>query len=337
MSSVIFMEGFELYNGSGANLGLAGNGYVMGYSPQDLITTGRFGGQCLNINGGGGTEDTVKTFWGTALSTLTVGFAFKAGGTSWNIMELRNGTSTNCIAINSTATGALEVRRGSRSGTVLGTSPAGVAPSNTWIYIELSLTISATVGTVDLNVDGLSQISLTAQNTGTTSIDSINFCENSAGGQSYFDDVYVRDDLTRLGPSRIESLIPNSDVSGGVWTPSTGTSGWACIDETQANGDTDYISASSVGDQSLFECTDLSTTPLNVYAVQIVTNSEKTDAATRAIKHAISDGTTTATSGDKALLSAYGFQNTIFLTAPDGSAWNGTKVNALKAGVKVSV
>lgn len=341
MGSVVFLEGFELYKDSGANTGLAGNGYSMGFASQDLLQPGRFGGQCLYINQGGGTEDTRKPI-GSALTTFTVGFAFmQAAGGACNILELiSTAAGQYMLSINTTVGGGIDIRRGSRSGTLLGASAGGFIVGAAWSYIEMSIVIHATAGTVDIDIDGINALHLTGQNTQNvvSAFDTINFCESSVGGGvTKYDDLYVRDDLTRFGPSRIETLQPVSDVAGSVWTPSTGANDYACVDELAANGDTDYITASTVGDETLFEFADLAGVAATVHAVGIRTNAEKTDGAARAIKHAIKVGATETYSADRALATAYAFQDSIFNTAPDGTAWDATKVAAIQAGVRISV
>lgn len=70
-------------------------------------------------------------------------------------------------------------------------------------------------------------------------------------GLCLIDDLYVLDcstgpNITFLGPLKLYSLPPTSDVSV-VWTPLGGGSNFSEVDEVPPDGDTSYVSSFSVG------------------------------------------------------------------------------------------
>lgn len=340
MGSLIYMEGFDLYNSNATDIGF-GSKVSMGYSPQVLMAAGRFGGQCLKIDGGGGYETQWLTLPSSIplLGTFTYGFAFKRGAFTARALDLWNAGGSTIVSIHANSDGSLTVYKDGFS-TVVGTTATGFVATNAWSYIELTFTLHTSAGVCKLWVDGVQALNLTGVNTiggNSAPITRLNYPETGSG-PTYFDDVYIRDDATRYGSCRIEALQPTTDVAGGNFTQSTGASVASCVDEIISNGDTDYGSASAVNDRQLFELTDLIGAADTVFAVQVVTNARKVDAAGRAIRHIISNGSAEIIgSSDKVLGTTYNFHDTIYETAPDAGSWSLAKVNALKAGIKVTV
>lgn len=342
--AVILVEGFDTYNGIGANTGMASKWTVNG-SPS--LTTGRFSGQCAQSNNSN--TSTWSRSLGASYSSFSVGFALRytAFPGTGNYVCTLDSSGTYQVGITVSSTGTISASRMSSrtaAGAVLGTSASAVIALNTWHYVEIECVISDTVGVFNVYVDGASVLSLSSQDTrnGTpTTVDTISFGgglnTSNSNGTAQIDDLYVTDSATKLGERRVETLYPTSDVAQG-FARSTGATNYTLVDEAQVNGDTDYVQGSSVGDVDTYGLGDLSSTPSAISAVNVVAYAEKTDAASRSIALQVKSGATTSDGSNYALAASYGRFDRLLTTDPNTSAaWTASAVNALQGGPKVTV
>lgn len=350
-------ESFDTYNGTGANTGLQAK-----WSPVNLngastasLVSGRFGGQALRISntttntGVSGYNRTLPSSYGS----MAVEFGFRISSlaqviTTTNIPIICTfvETATYHVHITVSSDGKLNAYRASSSfaGTLLGTTSAQVIFNNTWHSIGIELVISDTVGRVTIYVDGVQVLNLTGQDTKNGGAGTINVLCVACNSQSTasapncdFDDVQVHDVATRVAEMKAETLYPTSDVAQG-FSRSTGATNYTLVDETTVNGDTDYVQASAVSTVDTYGFGDLSTTPANIYAVQVVAFAEKTDATSRSIALQIISGATTSDGADFALASSYGrFERLTTIDPNTAAAWTPANVNAITAGPKVTV
>lgn len=237
-----------------------------------------------------------------------------------------------------------------------GLTPVGAASTatialNTYTYVECLVTIHDTAGVVTVRLDGTTVLSLTGidtQATGNAVADTIRLGNHGSGptfqfGTEDLDDVYICDGSgaaphnTFLGDCRVDVLSPTADGAHSAWTPSTGTSHFALVDETAPNDDTDYLSTATAAARDSHAMTDLPslTTPL-ILGVQHVMAARKDDAGTRQVKALLKSGATTqAGSVTHTLTTAYTFYRTVYPTDPaTGAAWTVAAVNAVEAGME---
>ena len=229
--AVVLVDGFDVYNGDGTLTGLQSKWFLNGTQSTDLIP-GRFGGQALRISNA--TPALARrTFPNTA--SMGVGMALRASVfptgdfIGFNILAiLRTGTYT--LGLICQSTGAISVYRATSAsaGTFLGTSDSGVIAANTWHYLEVALTIHATLGSVSISVDGRNVLTLTNVNTsnGVADVNQLQLGPpNNLNGNGTFDydDLYITDSNSTIGERRIETLYPTSDIVNG-WTSITRTS-----------------------------------------------------------------------------------------------------------------
>ena len=140
----------------------------------------------------------------TSRSSYIVGFAFYPSTvvSEINICTIDD-TGTNQVALTIDGVGTLRVRRGvningsSIGGTVLGTASTLIG-FGAWHYVELSVLIGSSTGTIGVQLDGVSVLSLTGQNTQNTANNTANQVRvgnpSITGGLTvYFDDLYMND------------------------------------------------------------------------------------------------------------------------------------------------
>ena len=336
---ILVVEGFDEYNGIGLNTGIQAT-WPLNSTGGVAMAAGRFGGQAASF-GSGSPRFGTRTM-PSASASVSAGFAFKVTTIgSGNAFFWLLSSGTYMIGLSIGADGSISAGRYTalNTFTVLGTSAAGTITLGAFQYIEIEATISDTIGTFNVYVDGVSVLALTNVDTrnGTpTTVNQVQIGSGSIQIAALFDDLYVTDTATRLGECRVEPLVPTSDAAV-AFVPSTGASNFALVDEATVNGDTDYVSGSTVGDSDLYGLGDLSDTPTTIHAVVVSAFAEKTDAASRSIGLQAKSGATTSVSGNLAVNAAYGKYEYILQNDPNGAvAWTGAAVNAMQAGMKVA-
>jgi len=329
--AVVFMEGFDhLSAADSANY----KGWIGGWNGGTVA--GRLGGQSASTAGGTPTTHALPASY----STLILGFAFLSSNLSGtqNDFAIMQAGVTLAIRFSIRLSGPnLVVQLKNAGGTVLAT---GTTPlfSNAWYYFETKVVISATVGTVELRLNGAStaECSGTGLNTGSSNIDTIGFA--TAGGFCQFDDICCVDTTgsaptnTWLGDVRIETLLPSGNGANTAWAGV-----YTDIDDpTTIDVDTTYISSPTPGDKETVALTNLTVTAGTVFAVQTNITARKDDAGTRTIAPVVRiggvdyDGTTTANLSQSYL----DYRQIYDRLDPSGAGWTVATVNAMEAGVK---
>lgn len=346
--AVVLIEGFDMYNGLGANTGLISK-WTAPSGSGNSMTAGRFGGQAWRLQPaiGQGIERSLPA----AGTTFAVGAAIRltslfpgTPSAKSHLCLTKFGSFFQC-GILFDAGGTISAWRlsGDVSGTLLGTSAAVMAP-NIWYYIEVEFVISTTVGRITVYVNGTQVLNLTGQNTANggvgTNADTLHLAStnggNGNGGFVDYDDIYVTDVATKLGERRIETLRPSADATPLNWTPDTGTVHFSRVNATLAQSVT-FDQASVVGNLDLYDIADLSSTPATIDAVQYNVFAQKTDATTRAIASVGDIAGAQDISPDMSLGVGVGKFQYLALTKPGGGAWTAADVNSLRIGPKVTV
>jgi len=328
--AVVFMEGFDHLSAAQ----ITGKGWS---SNATAVPAGRFAGQAMNT-GGAWISHSIPS-----LSTVFVGFAvYTTGRAAGNALFVLRSTGSIVVGLYMVQDGAnYHWTLKNLGGTVLGTGTANVG-LNVWQYLELKVVVSATVGTVELRLDGATSPDITASglNTGTVNVNEI--VVGFASAATYYDDIYVVDTSgsaptnTWLGEVRVYTLIPNGNGANTAWG-GTGTGGFGEWDDITAHDDdTTYVSSSTPSDRETSTLTDLPVATSTVFAVQTNLVARKDDAGTRTIAPVVViggtpyDGTTTA-----ALSSSYADYTQLYdRLDPSGATWTASTVNAMETGVK---
>lgn len=240
--------------------------------------------------------------------------------------------------------GTLVVKDG--AGTVLFTSGEVFTGLNTFHYIEFKAHINGASGQLALRVDGVELYDsgpIDIQAGASVGIRSAEFGPGNIGSDSiYIDDVYFCDNTGAthndfLGPVRVTLLAPTSDASV-AWTPNAGATNYTQVDDTGASidGDTTYVSTSTVGAKDLYGLGDLAAELANPLAVQVFLEARHDDGSGgAAIAPLLKSGVTEDEGAQVALPSSYRFlSSTLYDVDPDtGVEWTVAGVNGLQAGV----
>lgn len=247
-----WLEGFEIHQNStylGRKYAAAGGTLTP--------TTGRLFGSALNFTG---TSAGLTTPSLGVQNTWIVGFGFKLSTsvTGSPTVLLLSGSSQQCSLV-ATSSGAGYVWVLKRGSTTIATS-ATVRTLGTWYYVELKVTTrTSTNGSYELRVDETTDLSgsgVNLANTGADGSDVVMFSATTSN--SSWDDIYVNDNQGTLnndflGDSAVRGILPNGDGASTAWTPSTGTSHFALVDDTATTtNDADYNSGVNNGDRDLY-------------------------------------------------------------------------------------
>lgn len=187
-------------------------------------------------------------------------------------------------------------------GVVIGTTDPLIVAS-AYNHIEVQAYIHDTLGWVRIAVNGVHKYLLSGVDTkgsGTSAyVGSVSqSCQYLVSSNTifYMDDYYIYDftgtaatytdwcptvdgsgiATNYMGEWQVMYLPPNGDTAQAAWAKSSGTQGFALIDETDPN-DADYIQSAVAGDLSEFSFTDLPEDITVIRGVQVIGRLSKTD------------------------------------------------------------
>lgn len=271
--------------------------------------------------------------------TLVVGIAvyFDAYPSTSNSMLALYVDGAAQISLTPGSGGSIDIRRGSYSGTLLGTSSA--LPVQQWSYIELRVYIDDTAGEWEFRINGATDISGSGVDTKTNA--SLNYANQirlqGFGSINYSDDLYVRGatDLQAggfLGDSKVLTVLPNAAGSSTQLTPTGAASNHEAVDETTPDGDTSYVSGNTGKD--LYAFADI--TAATIHAAQLSVMAKKSDAGARSIAPTVKSGATEDAGANQALSTDYRYKQKVWEVNPDtAAAWSAAEINSAEFGASV--
>ena len=295
------------------------------------LNTGRFSGsKCLTI------ANRTASYSLAANARYTFGFAWKCSNASTAAALFRfddSGTVQDSLVYN--GDGTFSVRR--VSSTVLGTTANLGILTDVWYYLEIDITIHDTAGAYELRVNGvsvLSDSSVDTRNGGSGTCNTATLIWGTTGSCSYDDGYAASGSSSFQGEIRVVTQVPTGDGADQDWDPSSGSDGYAMVDEIPEDGDTTYISSGTGGDKDTFTFPALGLSG-TVLAVQTVAVARKDDSGSRSIKSVVRSGGTDYAGSSHALSTSYAAYPDIWTTDPDtSSAWDVAGVDAAEYGVE---
>jgi hypothetical protein len=285
------------------------------------------------------------------------------GATIFAFLTSSAGTSqVSCIV---DANGCLRFSRGcsmapgASSGTAIAqTDPLITAAS--WNHVEVQIYIHDTLGWIRVAINGVHRFEALNLDTkhNTSNIVSVGQITNDIGTDDfYFDDYIIYDftgtaavdtdfcpsvDVDGVGTNYIAELQcmylpPNGDTAEADWTKSTGTDGFALVDEVSPN-DLDYISAAAAGDLSEFDLTDLPEDITYIRGLQLIGRMSKSDAGAAMTKFGMKSDAATDDADERPLTVEPTYWWDFMNVDPDsGARWTRASLNAAKFRITRSV
>ena len=326
--AVVLIEGFD----HESNQQVTAKGWSLAF--QSMVA-GRFDGQAGRRSSSiSNLTKLLPSTYATLIFGVAVRFGQLPAGTA-DFLQLMAGATATCrIGLNSS--GVIVVRNS--GGTVVATGTAVFNPS-VWNYIEVKVFINGASGTVEVHLNGATEIASTTGNFGSSNIDTVNIVQIVLNANTDFDDIYACDTTgssprnTFLGDVRVETLYATADGAHSQWSPNSGSNHFDRVDETPADGDTTYVSDSTVGHLDSYVFGDIDT-GATVYGVQVGMYARKDDAVTRQVANLIRQASTDYIGNTATLSSTYQFYTQIYNQDPTSADWTPTTVNADEFGVK---
>lgn len=318
---IVFADGFDQY-GTDVNHMAGIYGAFDAVHCQLDQTTPRTGTTCFYI----GENGNLKRVLAAPASSVGIGQAVRLQqyptGFFTQIANLQAEDGGEQVHYVITPNGSISVRRG---GTILGTSNPCIKPL-TWHWTEILTTIDPVHGYVEVRVDGTPVLIITDANTqggDTLNIGSVNwFIAAIALGASpiWIDDLVIWDtsggiNNTFLGDRRCITFFPNADSAPLNWTPSTGVTNYACVDNPTVD-DTKYIFTSNVGDKSTFTFPGLPANAQDIAGIVMFSRSQKTDAGAASILTSFITGLSEQDGPSLAQNIGFGYGITVFNSNP---------------------
>lgn len=293
-------------------------------------------------------------------ATMGVAFGLKVPTSDFTYsgpLVMRGDTgSTNHISLSINNDNSFSVKRGAGSSatTLASTGPNAFTPG-VWHHVELEVTLSDTVGTVKLRVDGKTPTGWTdltnvdTKNGGTaTTFDSIRLTNgrglNGAEATFHIDDliVYYSDGSGASGLQgdvRVYALLPNGNGNYSQLTGQDADSvdNYLNVDEAAVDDDTTYNESSTDGNKDTYTFDDLTITVGTIVGIEARAYAKKDDVATKAIRLVHRRGTTDSVGSDRTLSLAYNCHYEIWDQDPAAGPgdWTITNVNSSEFGVEV--
>lgn len=342
MGDYVFLESWDYYYTARATPNGAQAQWVKSYLDQELVP-GPFGGMRLKHGRAGGTEDIYCDLPNGNITTgeITIGFAFwVSNAISRNLMVLMQaGGTTAQFSIYQNSDGSVSIRNGN-GGTVLGTSAAGLLTLNTRHYLEVSVDID-NAGSAVVDLGGVQILTVSGVDTmgaANVNVGRIMLPEPASSGTMWYDDLYVRDDLTRAGPSRVVYRPSIAAIAGGDFNlAATGAFILPVLTGDQATDTTSYITGGTVTDEQFFKMDDLGKLAgAAVRAVSLMCFA-RTNAGTATLDPVVKSNGDETTGASWSLDSTFRYRRRMFNLDPDiAAAWSRAKLAASEGGVRIT-
>jgi hypothetical protein len=272
-------------------------------------------------------------------ATILVGFALKITVGDISFFEFRGDTATtvhNSLVYRSGASGYIEFCRGGSP--VLGHTGVGSFINGAWHYVEVTIVLSDTVGSVNIRINGITKLNLTNQDTKNAGTGTVYDAIMMNGGSGFYvDDFYMQTGtVTNWGDIVVETLYPNGNGAANTWvgSDSDSTNNYLLVNETGTPNTANYVQSSTSGNKDLYTLGDLVRTTGTVKGVCHTANLA-TDVGSAQAK--IINRTTSTDTLSSAIDINTTYQNymSAYDTDPEGGAWSISKVNGMQVGVQV--
>lgn len=297
-------------------------------------TIGRFGGGGIRFDNG--SSSIIAVVIGepqTAIVSFSIFRSNTVPTANQDLFRFENASASGLISLESNASDVVDVMRGVVS---LGTF---TLTKNVWHWLSIKVKASNTVGTVDIKVDDVDVFSFSGDtvDSGLEVIEKAQFIGNSVQDIT-FDDIIISD-IAGAAPfndilpdSRIDTLTPSA---AGDSTQYTGSPSANFTNAQTNDGDTSTNVDATSGNKDLYNLGDMSFTPVNIDAVDVVTCVKNPTPGTELVKLKTKTGTTEGTGSNITLTSSYAYKQATFLVDPDtGVAWTESGVNGMQAGME---
>lgn len=229
---------------------------------------------------------------------------------------------------------------------LLGTT-APVIIANAFQHVEIKVTIGDSDGAIEIRVDGVEALNLTAidtKNTANTGIGQVRFHNQFSGsltsrGSPYFVKDFIIWDTSGaqnnnfFGTVSVVDILPDSDVSLGGWAPSSGSTGWDILDNVPPV-DATYLGADTV-EAASFTLQNLPSDVTSVRGLMTVVRGANIDGGDGQLQVSMVSGSDEDDGADRQITTAFTYYTDISEQDPATAApWTRSGVDA--ANIKLA-
>ena len=343
---LLWMDGFDHY---GDDEDLLTQGV---YAEAGLVTLSstnpRTGTRCARLGFNVGVHG-LRRIFGADLNEAGVGYAFyiptlPSDSSSLVLMRWSDNANDPQCTLMLTSTGQLELRRGSKSGTIIATS-APVVVARSYQHLEVRFKCDQSTGACEARVNGVTVLSVTGVDTAdlaTTIIAQVKFGNEAGlntGSPAYMDvdDLFAWDtngafNTDFVGDKKVYTNFPNGDGADEDWTPSIGSNSYAMLDNVPPLDGSEYLSADNPGLTSSFAISNLPPEVVAIAGIMTATRAQKTDAGNAKIRVSIESVAANDAGAEHALSQAWTYYHDVFEVDPNTDApWAVAAFNAAGA------
>lgn len=216
-----------------------------------------------------------------------------------------------------TSTGSVQIRDGGPTGTVVAESTPLIFVEGVFQHVECMLDNNGASGAAEVRVNGVVAASIAGHSFGAAG-DLEEFLFGHAGsangaGDWWVDDLRTGDDLGGInddfmGDKRVLTQFPTADSTPQEWTPSSGGSAFAMVDEPAPDEDATYIESATPGFRSRMTFDPLPDGVAAITGVAYAINARKTDVGECFIAVNQPSGDDTGLGTEIALTEAYAYK-----------------------------
>jgi hypothetical protein len=238
--------------------------------------------------------------------------------------EWRDVTNTMVVRMRPNTVGGIAVYNA--AGTKIGETSVPVLVANAWNHIEAKVFRSATVGTVEIRVNGAAAVlSLTGLNLGASDIAQVVYGSWQTVNTglimlTYYKDIVIWDGTGTynkdfMGTCSVLDIDTDSDVVLG-WTPNPAGTGFSILDNNPPTDDAAYIGAAAAALTNTFGLSNLPADVTTVRGGVIVNRSRKIDGGDGNVQAGLISGASTGLGADRPITVAYTYYKDVFEVDP---------------------
>ena len=347
--ALLDMEGFD---------GVNTEAHFNRYRHADLLNTSYNatadpfgGGRIANLSFGSfNMKPRLDTGSTTAITRMIGGVLLKTTGSEAGSIFRFHGRNTTHCTIEMGSVGEFRLFNSTTAfkDTAVFTNPHTFWTRNVWHWVEFDVTISNSVGTATIYLDGVESTTWTNEDTQSSSFSdllSVTYINDSnhdmQWASAYLMDTNGTANNSRLGPFYVQTITPNGDGGTTDWTPLSGLTNYEMIDDATPDDATTYVSSSTVNDTDYYDYTALSTGVGTgnfdtISGVRVASLIRKLSAGDRLIRTAVSSGLSTGEAAAAGVPVDWWGHIGIFEQDPDTStAWTPAGINAAQFGITI--
>ena len=339
---LLYMDGFDTYSSVGDLL----QSYYYNNNMMLLTSNGRFGQGCIYLNTAG---SSIKWYSNKLLTEIWVGFAYKLISTNLGsggpILSFLSPSGVEASIYITPSTGYWWAARGDNT-TNLGGGTYSSMSVNSYHWVDIHYLLSNSTGVIEVWVDNTQVINVSNVNTTQNNVSNFSIlnlgANNSITAYGYIDDLYVLDTTgsynnTRLGDSRIETLVPKSDTGLNNGTPSTGTTHYNLVNKLPYASNANVLLGTTSGQEELYNMTQLAIIPPSIQAVKVKAITQQISSGINNV-NTIVVSNNIQNSGNSSITSTNKKQiYNIFETDPNTlNAWTYSNINAMSCGIVIN-